>query len=350
MTICCHSDIKYLTWRGTKGFLRVESIQILHNACSELLYGDGLEEQMCVALGVILVTCQMRLRSLRSCTEIIRENHASTSYRIYCTGRRTAIDWLLDWGMEGGRGDGGLLALRVLCPLGRSMTCVTLRERLVLCGVIWVADSWFKAYAMPLFRHWSSHGSLSWKKKKGRVSICSDPHLWPWGYHLLIHLFGRVACCLCWDVSRASASESSSQAVPRLSSQALQPPQRWGSHGAALPASQLVSDLLTRAGQTAESKQDPEQPLAEQGKSSGTSFWLPRTGARPLSPFGEEKGRWNWTGLTLARYRVVPGSDSLTLVPLSSTGEGCGAWTDCPVLLAEEQNLLLSRLLASKNS
>lgn len=52
MTICCHNDI---------GALRVESIKILLNACSELPYGDGLEDQvrcMCsAALGIVLGAC-----------------------------------------------------------------------------------------------------------------------------------------------------------------------------------------------------------------------------------------------------------------------------------------------------
>lgn len=73
---------------------KVESIKTLLNACSELVSGDGLEDySMCsAALGIILGTCQMCVRSCHSCTEFIGGSHISTSFQNYCAGRRTAID------------------------------------------------------------------------------------------------------------------------------------------------------------------------------------------------------------------------------------------------------------------
>lgn len=64
-----------------------------------------------------------------------------------------------------------------------------------------------------------------------RVSICLAqlPQIRPWAYHLFIHSFGRVKRCLCWDVSRASASASASQAAPGFSFQEFQAPEYWRS-------------------------------------------------------------------------------------------------------------------------
>lgn len=61
------------------GDLTVESIKIMLNACSESLYGDGLEEHAycscSAALGIILGTYQMCPMSLCSNTKIIGGNH-----------------------------------------------------------------------------------------------------------------------------------------------------------------------------------------------------------------------------------------------------------------------------------
>lgn len=164
MTIHWHSDIKYITWRETRGFKSEE-----HQNFAECLSWDALrrwtwrKSWLCsAALGLMLGPCQTCVRSSHSQTKITGENHTSSFQN--CSGRRTAIDWLLD----GGQKVGEVIAISLLSPPpGRNMRCVILGERLTLCGVIWVADSWFKAYAMPPFGNWSSHCPISWGHSQG---------------------------------------------------------------------------------------------------------------------------------------------------------------------------------------
>lgn len=196
----------------------------------------------------------MCLMSLCSCTKIIGGNH-TPPFAIQ-VGRELLIAYLV--GDGGGRGDGDLLVPTVLHPWGEgNKRCVILGEGVMLCGVTSTANSCFKVYIVLLIRNWSSRCPISRGNSQG-FHVLSSRDLTK-GYHLLIRSFGRVTCCLCGDASRASASVSTSQAVPSFPFRhpSIQSAGRRRSGPACLPSRCVPHSL---AGRTAESKQDREQP------------------------------------------------------------------------------------------
>lgn len=255
----------------------------------------------------------------------------------------------MDWFLGGGWKEGEMMAISWL------LLSSTPREKyelshpgrsLVLCGVIWEADSWFKTYAMLPFRNWSSHCPLSWGDSQGFHLLSStdltmglsfiNSFIWEGDTLSLLRceqslsLHIRVPGCARVSLSGIPASGVLGFRQNRL---------------ACLPL--VVSYFCTVAGEGTESKWDCEQPGAGEGKSPLTSSWLPRAGPRPLSFIWEEKGRRNKAGRP---WHDAACATFWLLVPLTSVGGGHAARTDCLVLLAEEQNLFHSRLLLSESS
>lgn len=243
--------------------------------------------------------------------------------------------------MQGERGDGHLLAPAAFQPQGEMCHSGSKSPACAIRG----ADSWFKEYTAPLIRNWSSHCPLS----RG-----GGP-----GFHLLSSTdltMGLFVNSFIWEGDllpqpRCEQSLSLCALVPGcprvfFSEAAASGALGFRTEQPCLPPI-MVSDVLTVAGRTAEGKQDREQPRDEEAESLHLGFGLPPAGPWPLSSIWEEKGRRDRTGPTPAWCCV---HHALTLGPLSSPGGRRGAWTDCLVLLAEEQNLFLSRLLVCESS
>lgn len=124
------------------GDLTDESIKIMPKAFSESDYGDGFKEHVycsrSAALGIILGTYQMCLMSLCSCNKLRGKSHTSGWKAIDCLrgggGVEEAQVMVISW----------LLLVLQLWREGNE-SCITWEKGVMLCGVIWVANSCFKA-------------------------------------------------------------------------------------------------------------------------------------------------------------------------------------------------------------
>lgn len=193
------------------GDLTDESIKIMPKAFSESDYGDGFKEHVycsrSAALGIILGTYQMCLMSLCSCNKLRGKSH---------TSGWKAIDCLRGGGGDrGGTGDGNLLALTGPPALaggewelhhlgegGHALWCDLGSQLLLQSIIVSLSGTGVPTVLFP--------------EEIARVSMCYGKSTDLPRSYLLIHSFGRVTCCLCWEAGRASASISTSQAAPEF--------------------------------------------------------------------------------------------------------------------------------------